>query len=402
MKILLPFIVVMSVYSIALAQENGDAPLQAESGVPMLRLQRVADDIQIDGILNEKSWTQVEPAKDFWQHFPYDTLAALHQTEIGMVYDDEFLYVYTKCYGDSSGYIIPSLKRDYNFSGNDNISLLFDTYNDQTNAFLFGMNPYGVRREALISNGGTNRGDFADSWDNKWFGEAEIHDGYWVAEFAIPFKTIRFHEGSKRWRFNSYRFDAQVNEISTWIHIPKNHIIMDLGRTGELIWDDPLQKPGANISLIPYATTGLFRDFEDPSQSGSDFTADIGGDAKVAVTSGLNLDLTANPDFSQVEVDQQVTNLDRFEILFPEKRQFFLENADLFGSFGLTRVNPFFSRRIGVAVDSATGLNVQNRILYGARLSGKVNDDLRLGLMNMQTARQQSNGLPGFNYTVAA
>ena len=116
----------------------------------------------------------------------------------------------------------------------------------------------------------------------------------------------------------------------------------------------------------------------------------------------MNLDLTVNPDFSQVEVDRQVTNLSRFEIFFPERRQFFLENADLFGSFGLRFVNPFFSRRIGVARDTSTGVNIQNTIYHGARLSGKLNDNFRVGLLNMQTAKDGNAGLPSFNYSVAA
>jgi len=109
-----------------------------------------------------------------------------------------------------------------------------------------------------------------------------------------------------------------------------------------------------------------------------------------------------NPDFSQVEVDQQVTNLDRFEIFFPERRQFFLENADLFGGFGTPRANPFFSRRIGIAQDTSTGNNIQNPILFGARLSGKLDNYWRLGILNMQTAADAENDLPSFNYAVAA
>ncbi len=365
-------------------------------------LKKTREGITIDGKLDEEAWFEGSPAVHFWQHFPVDTIRASNQTEIYMTYDDQNLYVATKCYSNRKNYVITSLKRDYNFSGNDNISLLFDTYNDQNNAFLFGMNPLGVRREALISNGGRARGDFAESWDNKWFGAAAIYDGYWVAEFAIPFKTLRYQEGAKEWRFNSYRYDTENNEITTWNQIRQNQIIMDLAYMGKMIWDEPLQKPGTNISVIPYATAGAFRDFANPSQTKTDFRSGIGGDAKIGITSGLNLDLTFNPDFSQVEVDQQVTNLDRFEIFLPEKRQFFLENADLFNSFGGRRGNPFFSRRIGVAIDTATGQNVQNKILYGARLSGKLNDDLRIGLMSMQTEKQIENGLPGFNYSVAA
>ncbi len=128
---------------------------------------------------------------------------------------------------------------------------------------------------------------------------------------------------------------------------------------------------------------------------------DFGGDAKVAIGPALNLDLTVNPDFSQVEVDQQVTNLDRFEIFFPERRQFFLENADLFSDFGVEQMRPFFSRRIGVARDEETGQNVQNSIYAGARLSGKLDDNWRIGLLNMQSARDLEINNPSINYTVA-
>ncbi len=358
--------------------------------------------IIIDGKMDEGIWFESKPAIDFWQHFPSDSLSAEHQTEIYMVYDDKNLYIATKCYSSRDEYIIPSLRRDYNFSSNDNISLLFDTYNDQSNAFLFGINPYGVCREALIANGGRQRNDFQSSWDNKWHGAAERYDGYWVAEFSIPFRTLRFNDGGQKWRFNSYRYDTQTNEISTWTRIRQNQIIMDLGYMGDMIWEKPLKKPGTNISIIPYTIAGLTKNFEDPESSKTKWNTGIGGDAKIGVTSGLNLDLTFNPDFSQVEVDEQVTNLDRFEILLPEKRQFFLENADLFGSFGSMRTNPFFSRRIGVAIDTSTGQNIQNKIQYGARLSGKLNDNFRLGILNMQTSSQEESGLPAFNYTVAA
>ncbi|MEM7367472.1 MAG: DUF5916 domain-containing protein [Bacteroidota bacterium] len=366
-------------------------------------VRKIQGDIHIDGSLDEAAWQTGNPAEAFWQYFPKDTVLGQGQTDIFMIYDEDFLYVGVICRSlDSGKYVTPSLRRDYNFSGNDNISILFDTFNDQNNAFLFGMNAYGVRREALIANGGRQRGDFVDSWDNKWFGEVQVYEGYWVAEFAIPFKTIRYQEGGKRWRFNCYRFDTKFNEITTWARIPQNQIIMDLAYMGDMIWEEPLPKSGKNISIIPYMIGNGSRDFTDNTQAKTAFGGNIGGDAKIGLTAGLNLDLTVNPDFSQVEVDRQVTNLERFEIFFPERRQFFLENADLFGSFGNRRINPFFSRRIGVARDTATGQNIQNPIHFGARLSGKVNETLRVGLLNMQTASEPENGLPAFNYTVAA
>ena len=395
---LLCFILNSFIYSQSI-DETGDT-----SGglMPSIQLEYTSEPVIADGDLSESVWQNADNANDFWQHFPADSSLAGGKTEIKMTYDDNFLYVAVKCYSDGNDFIVPSLRRDYSFRNSDNVTLLFDTYNDQTNAFVFGMNAYGVRREALISDGGRQRGAFNDSWDNKWFGNAKVGDDFWTAEFAIPFSTIRFQRGATQWRFNCYRSDTQLNELSTWIRIPRNYIIMDLSFMGTLEWDKPLEKKKTNISIIPYISGATARDFDDETQLSPEQTFNFGGDAKIGITPGLNLDLTVNPDFSQVEVDRQVTNLNRFEIFFPERRQFFLENADLFGSFGLTRVNPFFSRRIGVARDTATGQNIQNPILYGARLSGKLNEKLRVGLLNMQTTKQAETGLPSFNYTVAA
>lgn len=355
--------------------------------------------MQIDGILDEGIWQDAMGVKDFWQYFPSDTSLAEAQTEIYFASDDEFLYVGIICHAKGKNYIVPSLKRDFSAGGSDNITLLFDSFNDKTNAFIFGLNPMGVRREALLSNGGASFSDFATSWDNKWYGTSKIYDKYWTGEMAIPFKTLRFNEGSEKWRFGAYRFDTQSNERSTWPRIPREQSIITLAFLGDLYWEKPLAKPGNNMVVIPYLAGGITQSHID-GETEPKFRANAGADAKIAITPGLNLDLTVNPDFSQVEVDRQVTNLDRFEIFFPERRQFFLENADLFASFGTNRIRPFFSRRIGVTQDTATGNNIQNPIYFGARLSGKLNDNLRVGLLNMQTAEDEDNGLPSINYTV--
>ena len=375
---------------------------QQDLEVPSFTLKRTTEQIQIDGRLDEKSWFAGTPADNFWQYFPTDSIRAEQKTEIWMCYDDDNLYIATKCYSEGSDYIIPSLKRDYRAGGSDNITFLIDPFGDRTNAFVFGINPYGVMREALISNGGAQiRRDWDDSWDAKWKGTAKIYEGYWVGELAIPLKSIRFQEGSQNWRFNSYRFDTQGNENSSWVRIPRNQWIINLAFMGNMIWEEPLKKQRTSISVIPYLAGSTQQDFEE-KQAKPDFFGNAGADAKVSITSGLNLDLTFNPDFSQVEVDRQVTNLSRFELFFPERRQFFLENADLFGSFGNGRQNPFFSRRIGIATDTITDENIENTILYGARLSGKINKDWRVGFLNMQTAKDSVQGLPSFNYTVAS
>ncbi len=372
---------------------------------PSIDVHYITEAVNIDGKLDDLVWQSIAPAKDMHQNFPDDNLRAEHDTEVSLAYDDNNLYVAITCHASGGDFITTSLKRDYDFFGNDNVTVLFDTYNDRTNALVFGMNAYGVRREATVVNSGQQPQDFDESWDNKWTGEAQRYDDRWTVEMSIPFSTLRFEDGTQKWRFNIYRVDTQSNEISSFTDIPRTRFVMDMGFMGDMHWEKPLKKTGKNISLIPYISSAATRDFENESQLNTQGNFNIGGDAKIGISSGLNLDLTVNPDFSQVEVDEQVTNLSRFEILFPEKRQFFLENADLFGSFGGRFANPFFSRRIGVSIDPETGQNIQNTILYGARLSGKLNERLRVGLLNMQTASisglDAGSGTPAFNFSVA-
>ncbi len=380
-------------------------PAQTLEPQPPVLLKRAEERIVIDGDVGEAAWFSGQPARNFWQLFPNDSIRAEWNTEVFMTYDDQFLYVAAKCYSKNNNYVISSLRRDYRAGGNDNITFVFDTFRDRTNAIVFGMNPLGVTREALISNGGSDSDFFDEFWDNKWYGASSIHEGYWSCELAIPFSSLRFREGDKEWFFNCYRFDMQANVQSTWNRIPQNQIIMSLGYMGSMIFDEPLRKPGAGITLIPYFTGSYAQRFVENGvrvNDDPDYRLDAGLDAKIQISSGLNLDLTVNPDFSQVEVDQQVINLDRFEIFFPERRQFFLENADLFSTFGSDRINPFFSRRIGVTQDPSTGQNLQNPIYAGARLSGKLDNNWRIGLLSMQTARNSAIGRPSTNYTVAA
>ena len=397
-----PFTMVRTICACAflLCSSHLMAQFQPEARGP-IKVTKIEDaEIRLDGRLDEAVWQQGKTYGNFWQWFPTDSVKAEYQTDFELLYDDENVYIGIKCYSQGEDYITPSLRRDFRAGGSDNITLLFDTFNDGRNAFVFGTNPYGVNREALIANGGNSFADWNSSWDNKWQAEAHIDSGFWSAEFIIPFKTLRYNEGSKKWRFNCYRFDTQNNENTTLTQIPRNQIVMNLAFMSELEWEEPLGKPGANVSLIPYVTAGYNKNHEEGTPANNNF--DVGGDAKISLTPGLNLDLTVNPDFSQVEVDQQVANLDRFEIFFPERRQFFLENADLFSAFGNQRIRPFFSRRIGVARDTSTGQNIENPILFGARLSGKLNDNWRIGLLNMQTAKDDDAGLSSFNYTVAA
>jgi len=367
-----------------------------------ITIKRALEPIRLDAVIDEADWVAADVATNFRQFFPYDSSNANAQTEVRLTYDDQFIYMAAKMYNlGPRSYVTPSLRRDYRGEANDGISLVLDTFKDRTNAFIFGVNPFGVQREGLVANGGSaNSGDFSLSWDNKWYSQAKIYEDFWIVEMAIPFKTIRFKEGLSSWNINFYRIDSQYAERSTWSPIPRNFDIINLAFNKELIWDEPLLKPGGNISVIPYLAANTAKNFDKGSPTENKFQ--VGGDAKIGVGPALNLDLTINPDFSQVEVDEQVTNLDRFEIFFPERRQFFLENADLFANFGLEGTRPFFSRRIGVARDSSTGQNIQNPIYGGARLSGKINNNTRIGILNMQAGEDEKINLPSINYTVAS
>jgi hypothetical protein len=353
--------------------------------------------IILDANLNERAWQNSKGASGFWQYFPLDTVQAKQQATIKFLFDDDNLYVGIKVNSLANDFIIPSLRRDFRAGGSDNITLLFDTFNDGTNAFIFGTNPYGIKREMLLSGGGSELRGFTMAWDTKWKCKTAIKEDYYIAEMIIPLSAFKYREGETKWRFNSYQFDTQDNERNTWVNIPQNQFIFNLAYMGEMIFEKPLGKSKTPVSIIPYVNTITSKDFEnDISQTDIKF----GGDAKFTIGNSLNLDLTINPDFSQVEVDQQVTNLTRFEISLPERRQFFIENSDLFADFGNNRdSNPFFSRRIGIAKD-ANNNTIENNIIGGVRLSGKVNNNLRVGLLTMQTAEDIKNEIPTVNNAV--
>ena len=353
--------------------------------------------ITLDAELSEDEWKNTKGASGFWQYFPLDSIQAKQQATIKFLFDDDNLYVGIKVNALANDFIIPSLRRDFSAGGSDNITLLFDTFNDGTNAFIFGTNPYGIKREMLLSGGGSELRGFTMAWDTKWKCKTAIKEDHYIAEMIIPLSAFKYREGETKWRFNSYQFDTQDNERNTWVNIPQNQFIFNLAYMGEMIFEKPLGKSKTPVSIIPYVNTITAKDFEnDVSQTDLKF----GGDAKFTIGNSLNLDLTINPDFSQVEVDQQVTNLTRFEISLPERRQFFIENSDLFADFGNNRdSNPFFSRRIGIAKD-ANGNTIENNIIGGVRLSGKVNNNLRVGLLTMQTAEDIKNEIPTVNNSV--
>jgi len=362
-----------------------------------LHIKKAAQTVKVDGLLNEPIWKNADVGNRFFQNFPADTSYAEALTEVMVAYDDRFLYIAAVCHNEHNPgqYVVSSLRRDFGFGGTDNLSVYLDPYNDKTNGFTFSVSPFGAQREGMMSNGD----NVSNDWDNKWYSAVERTPTRWTVEMAIPWKSIRYNDKARSWNINFARRDNGLNETSCWFPVPLGYRVSSLAYTGKIIWNEPPPKAGANVALIPYISTGGFRDYEAAEGTERNDMLDVGMDAKVALSSSLNLDLTINPDFSQVEVDQQVTNLSRFELFFPERRQFFLENADLFARFGFSRIRPFFSRRIGLT----------SPMQAGARLSGKIGQNWRVGLMNVQTGEavldegtEDEEVIPSTNYTVAS
>lgn len=362
---------------------------QKKNGEYRLHIHRARTPIVIDGSAHEAAWESAEVARDFWMVLPMDTGRAKVRTDVRMAYDDHNIYLSAICFhGDVPGpYLVESLKRDWAFTNNDNFIFFLDTFNDLTNGFTFGVNAAGAQWDGLLYEGG--RANL--SWDNKWTSAVKTYQDRYELELAIPFTSIRYKNGVTEWGVNFSRLDLKTAEKSSWTPIPRQFPTASLALTGTLLWDEPPPTHSRNISLIPYALGGASRNYE--AKTPVHTREDIGMDGKIAIGPALNLDVTVNPDYSQVDVDQQVTNLDRYELFFPEKRQFFLENGDQFANFGYATIRPFFSRRIGLG-----GVPIR----FGARLSGKLNENWRLGLMDMQTGPLDEAGLSAENFYVAA
>ncbi len=346
---------------------------------------KMQSSIHIDGIIDEKDWLLAEKATDFYRVLPVDTGYAYQQSEVFITYDDKALYVAFVFFDTIPGKrIMESFRRDFEFGNNDNFLVFFDTFLDQTNGFSFGISASGAKWDGIMSDGAASN----KNWDCKWESKIKHSDDSWTAEMRIPFKSLRYPTGSQQWNINLSRLDLKTNEKSSWAPVPRQFPTSSLAYAGNLKFDQPLPASKMQFSLIPYVFGGYSNDYEN--QSGAVYRKDFGFDAKIGFSSSMNLDLTYNPDFAQVEVDQQVTNIDRFELFFPEKRQFFLENSDLFANFGAHNATPFFSRRIGLDAP----------VLAGARLSGKIGNNWRIGLMNMTT--QKTDEFLSRNYTVAS
>ena len=371
----------------------------------------------LDGnVLDDPAWDGAPPATGFRQTAPDEGEPASERTEVRVVFTDDTVYFGVVCYDrDPGAIIVTDSRRDSSLADSDSFQLILDTFLDRQNGFVFGTSPAGQEYDGQLVNegaggsgmgrGGTSfgaGGGFNLNWDGVWQVRTATSDVGWSAEFAIPFRTIRFPAGrAQTWGVNFQRNIRRRNELAYWAALPRQFDLFRVSLAGQLAGVEAPEGLWRTLQITPYVV-GEVIDYAGPGAGETTMLGDFGGDLKYGVTSGVALDLTVNTDFAQVEVDQQQINLDRFNLFFPEKRPFFLENAGAFtvaNSGGAAFNDPsqtelFFSRRIGIAPDGHA-----IPIVGGARLSGKVSDTVTVGLLNMQTAA--SGGTASNNFGVA-
>lgn len=386
----------------SVAAQNGERPQYAATPTDAAPT--------VDGRLDEAIWSSAPALGDFVQRVPLDGRPATQPTEVRVLFDDEALYVGAWLHDSEASGIVPGEGiRDYDLEQSDAVLLVFDTFRDEQNAFVFGTNPVGIEYDGQVANSGQGGGGFFGggggagnrrqqsgsgggfnlNWDASWAVATSRDERGWYAEFRIPFSTLRYGEGDEQsWGLNVVRRVRRLNEQSFWSPIPREFDAYRLNYAGTL---EGLRPPAQRlVRATPYVLQRAVRDYQagDPD---FDYPTEVGGDAKLQVTQGLTLDVTVNTDFAQVEVDEVQTNLTRFSLFFPEKRPFFLENAGFF-QVGAGGADLFFSRRIGISADGPVP------ILGGGRLSGKTLG-MNVGLLHIETD-DLASGIPQNEYSV--
>jgi hypothetical protein len=356
----------------------------------------------VDGVLDEPVWREAAIVDSFTQQEPSDGAPASERTEVLVLYDAEHLYIGLHAFdSDPSGVIATEMRRDSpRLLDEDNFQIILDSFRDSRSGYMFVTNPLGAKLEQQVfeEGGGNLRGAASNinrDWNGVWDAAARRTPDGWVAEIAIPMVTVRSPEVEvQTWGVNFMRSIRRKNEQVYWAPIPKPYTLTRVSLAGTVSGMSGVTR-GLDLRIKPFVVAGGRRDRSGTSVSTSGMR-EIGLDAKYGLSSGLTLDVTANTDFAQAEVDEQQINLTRFPLFFPEKRDFFLENSGQFtvGNQGNTRVaDLFFSRRIGL---SSTGQPVA--LLGGARLTGKMGEN-NVALMQLQTG--EAFGRPGENFLVA-
>jgi hypothetical protein len=347
---------------------------------------------KMDGRLDDPAWSKAPVIADFAQHEPHEGDAPSERTEVRLLYDDQALYFGVWCYDATpSAIVVGEERRDANPKDTDSFLIVLDTYHDHQNGIVFGTTPAGIEYDAQVAQGGgttdpnaTARSrqvagsgaSFNLNWDGNWKVLTTTDSTGWKAEFRIPFSTLRFGAGNHQtWGLNFSRNIRRRNEEVFWSPVPRPFSVYRLTSTGTLQGVEvPAQR---NVSVTPYMLASGTRDYSLGTPV--DYPLHAGGDAKVGLGSSMRLDLTYNTDFAQVEVDQEQIKLTQYNLFFPEKRPFFLENSGLFAVGSPQAVEMFFSRRIGLGPG---GQPIP--IVAGGRLTGQV-AGLNVALLNMQT-----------------
>jgi hypothetical protein len=352
----------------------------------------------IDGdVLDDPAWKGVTPATDFWQIRPDDGQPATQRTEVYVGFSDTYLYVGVVAFDDDpDSIIITDSRRDSELGNTDAFLMIIDGLLDRQNGFVFATNAAGIEYDGQVTKEGTSvnqlfGGGINLNWDANWQVRARVAEHGWSAEFEIPFRTLRFGNSEVQdWGINFQRNIRRNNEVAFWSPLDRNRNLYRVSEAGTLRGVQPPSQ--RNLQFTPYGLASAQRGGEI---SGTDTDTEFGFDIKYSITPSLTLDATYNTDFAQVEVDEQQINLDRFNLFFPEKRPFFLENAGLFDVGNSQSAQIFFSRRIGIA-ESGTVIPVDG----GLRLSGKIGSSTNVGLLHMQTEAVEGIA-PGNKFTVA-
>ncbi len=366
-------------------------------------LQAIRIDVppKIDGFLEAEIWELAPTATNFIQKQPAEGKPATENTEVRILYDNENLYIGVMCHDSEPEKIIANEKRrdSRNIYDNDHFQIMLDTFHDRRNGYIFVINALGakldlqVRKEGKAEGGGhIANPNININWDGVWKVSSAIHQKGWSAEIEIPLVTLRFNERTTEgWGVNFLRNIRRKNEESSWVPLPRNLNLYKISIAGELKGLEGLKK-GLNLQVKTFITVDNIGQRGEGGKLSSVNAIDGGVDLKYGLTSNLTLDITVNTDFSQVEVDDQQINLTRFSLYFPEKRDFFLENAAILSIGSPDDVMIFFSRRIGISPQRE-----ETPLLGGVKIAGKVNR-FNIGFINVQ-ARAKGE-IPNNNFTV--
>lgn len=368
-----------------------------DEGHATVRAVRLTAPLRVDGRLDETAYTSSGPAADFIQTEPRDAVPATEKTEVWVFYDERHVYFAAKCWESAPDHIVVNeMRRDgTNIGQNDNLAWNFDTLNDRRNGVLFEINSIGGRMDGQTTNEDSTNFDWNPVWDVK----VAKFEGGWSVEAAVPFKSLRYRPGRdpQTWGFNVRRRNRWKNEISYLSAIPRAMGIRGLrpSLNGRLVG---IETPSSSrtLEVKPFTTSALTTDrFARPEPLSNDPRADGGVDVKYSVTRSLTADATVRTDFAQVEADENQVNLTRFNLLFPEKREFFLENRGTFqfGGDGADTPILFYSRRIGLNGNRLVPIR------GGGRLTGRTGA-FSVGALNIQSGAERVSGVEPTNFSV--